>query len=756
MLMHGMATPERHPKRNLRVQLERDIVAPLFEDLAPAHPTDASIPEVVLRNRRNRARERVLEALVSRGSAEVPEDLLKEARRLVRRWAAAGFPDGFSEAEEFEIRCAREHDLVVALDSGDMELVLEVYEKEYRRQVIEQFGRIELRGIQTAHRVRYDLEQMYVPLHLEPRPEVIENKGERVITAPTRLRIPVREALQRHRHVLIVGAPGSGKSTLVGYLATRAAAGHLADETETASESLPFVITVRALNEPSLTPRRIADHVSCPVSVVQRALGQKRAFLLIDGLDEAPQENREKLVAAILRFESRQEEARIVVTSRLAGPPGAVEKSLPSLHAFELKELTQTEVGEFIDKWCLAAEISARRDTSEAEKEAAKAAADLKRRLDLSYAVQKIAVNPLLVTILCVVHRFLGRTIPEHRVTLYQKCTDALLYEWDQAKFPEGAAVGYLNADAKRYLLMSVARAIHERHTAEIEDREVVQHFAKRLPDLGRPVSDAKLIVEEIRDRSGLLVERRPGYFAFSHLTFQEYLCALEFVRTKEIGELVGHYKDPWWHEVIVLAAPGAGGGIVPRKLLARKNAAAIFLAAQCLETEVEMPLGVRESVENALQKLVPPKDPTAAFALSTVGVVVAPVLAKALSQHKDERPLIMLALDDVDYFPSLPAIADCAGDTQPGLMHIELGPRDVWKLSVGGHATLILMFEAVSSELALRLLKNAAYQTPLRDLERLEMFSRDFTFVVRSALRNALKERRSEISRPKPVGSTA
>ena len=59
---------------------------------------------------------------------------------------------------------------MIALDSGDMELVLEVYEKEYRRQVIEQFGRIELRGLQTAHRVLYDLEQVYVPLHLEPRP----------------------------------------------------------------------------------------------------------------------------------------------------------------------------------------------------------------------------------------------------------------------------------------------------------------------------------------------------------------------------------------------------------------------------------------------------------------------------------------------------------------------------------------------------------------------------------------------------------
>jgi hypothetical protein len=58
-----------------------------------------------------------------------------------------------------------------------------------------------------------------------------------------------------------------------------------------------------------------------------------------------------------------------------------------------------------------------------------------------------------LVTILCVVHRFLGHRIPEHRVTLYEKCADALLYEWDRSKFGYAALVGELDALAKRKLL---------------------------------------------------------------------------------------------------------------------------------------------------------------------------------------------------------------------------------------------------------------------------------------------------------------
>jgi hypothetical protein len=40
----------------------------------------------------------------------------------------------------------------------------------------------------------------------------------------------------------------------------------------------------------------------------------------------------------------------------------------------------------------------------------------------------------------------------------YEKCTDALLYEWDRGKFDEGAAIGFLDARAKRTLLMGIAR----------------------------------------------------------------------------------------------------------------------------------------------------------------------------------------------------------------------------------------------------------------------------------------------------------
>jgi hypothetical protein len=299
---------------------------------------------------------------------------------------------------------------------------------------------------------------------------------------------------------------------------------------------------------------------------------------------------------------------------------------------------------------------------------------------------------------------------------------------------------------------------MHERHDAEISKKELIQHFERALPDLGRPAGDARALVEEIRDRSGLLVERRPGSFAFSHLTFQEYLCALEFVRTKDLADLVGHYEAPWWHEVIVLAAPGAGGGNIPGKLLALNNPTAVFLAAQCLETEADMPFRVREAVEEALSKLVPPRSWTEALVLRLLGAVAAPILAKSLLQNKSERVLVLRALERTEFEPALPAIAECADDTQDSGVTFVLSRGDIWQLTVGGYATLVLfgsVQERPGSEVATNALRAAVQKTPLEDLKKLAE-PNAWPEELRAITRAALKARQPEPSPSTAAESTA
>src|SRR6202011_3803231 len=102
--------------------------------------------------------------------------LRRVVETLVREWAAVSFNDAFRKVELFEVRCARDYDLVAARESGDRERLLAALEQDYRRKVVEQFGRIELRGIQTSHRVLQELDVVYVPLHLEAPPRETDDE----------------------------------------------------------------------------------------------------------------------------------------------------------------------------------------------------------------------------------------------------------------------------------------------------------------------------------------------------------------------------------------------------------------------------------------------------------------------------------------------------------------------------------------------------------------------------------------------------
>jgi hypothetical protein len=696
--------------QDIRAQLEATAVRPIFDSIRQNGHRDQSLPDVVLENRKNRAYSRVLDALSSRGAATIPTGLRASLESMIETWSSQAFDDGFQPIQEFEIQCARARDLVVAEQSGNPQKVLEVREMEYRRRVVDRFGSIELRGIQLNHRVILDLKEVYVPLHIEEVAPVATDGDDQVRFFLTLGRKPIAEILNEGSRIFLIGAPGSGKSTLVSFLASHCAVGtHGLSWPE---RPLPFVITVRELKDAAIGPDWLASQLGVASDVVAAALSEKRAVLLIDGLDEAPEELRDQLTTALVQFTSNYPAMPVVVTSRPTGAPGDVELCLPGFKAFRLADLTNVEVSTFIDKWCLAAERSARPNSSEAQQraqqEAIAAAADLKSRIARSRPVERIAVNPLLTTILCVVHRFLGRTIPEHRVTLYEKCTDALLYEWDRAKFPKDAAVGNLDANQKRALLRGVASALHEKHEAEMPESEVVKHFAAMLPQMGQPQEDALRIVREIRDRSGLLVERRPGAFAFSHLTFQEYLTALDYASRPQ--ELLAHADDPWWHEVIALAAgiPGCDAAEIIECFLKKANPEDIFMATKCLETAVSAPLDLRRKVEGELERVLLPRAIGSELTdrLPEIGLTVAPILARHLAHTRDvsawETARRFFA--PFVYEPVIPVLMQRASDTTQtrggnSAFRTEAGKN--YCFNVGEFAVMVLHAMASASDRA-------------------------------------------------------
>ena len=189
---------------------------------------------------------------------------------------------------------------------------------------------------------------------------------------------------------------------------------------------------------------------------------------------------------------------------------------------------------------------------------AAEAADDLARRIftagdPRTVSLRELATNPLLLQILCLVHRD-RKHLPERRVDLYGECCVVLLELWRRAK---GMPVVLTAAQALK-LLQPLAYWLHTEGRKEAGTAEILPLLAAPLRELGRNPEEGEALLEAIRDQSGLLVNAGPAW-AFLHLSFQEYLSARylqdQVVRAPDLlAELAGHFGETWWREVILLA----------------------------------------------------------------------------------------------------------------------------------------------------------------------------------------------------------
>ncbi len=189
----------------------------------------------------------------------------------------------------------------------------------------------------------------------------------------------------------------------------------------------------------------------------EKQLRHGHCLVLLDGLDEVADETERRLMAAwVDRLVTLYPKNRYIVTSR---PPGY--ESAPLQNGFarlDVRDFDETEIRRFAENWCLAVELATGGPTearstraarqqaqTTARRRAAAAARDLVGAITANPAIRALAVNPLLLSIIALVHRYRA-TLPKRRVDLYAECVDVLLGHWDSAK----GLLGKLDAGQKR------------------------------------------------------------------------------------------------------------------------------------------------------------------------------------------------------------------------------------------------------------------------------------------------------------------
>jgi hypothetical protein len=385
-------------------------------------------------------------------------------------------------------------------------------------------------------------------------------------------RVTLMEVLRAAPASIILGDPGSGKSTLLHYLALVFAT-HTAPEQLGITESWLPILVPLAVYEHAMNTQRVslsdflADYYAQSQEVpglsplFHTALAQGHALVLLDGLDEVVDSaTRVAIAHRIQTFITRYAPLgnRILITSRIVGYRTApLAGTLPHYTIFDFG---MPEIARFTQQWCRAYEQSLHGPTPEAERTAASEQRRLMEAIRGTAGIERLASNPLLLTILALIHRQ-GQSLPRRRVELYELYLDTLLERWSRARqqgMVVGTALDTLETIAILGPLALWLQTSKPAGTTQYHEllREATAILARR--GAVQAEREAHAWLTGLREHSGLLVERGVDAWGFLHLTFQEYLAGWGLVRMpaeERWTTLRPHLHDPRWHEVIHLTA---------------------------------------------------------------------------------------------------------------------------------------------------------------------------------------------------------
>jgi HEAT repeat protein len=411
--------------------------------------------------------------------------------------------------------------------------------------------------------------------------------------ATTGQRIPLTRMFAEYPYLVVLGDPGSGKTTFLNYMATTFARAYLEQDASSLRERwegfeqilLPIHIPVKTFIEhvfnrsgqalPTPNPEQFLDFfldqlsrdgfVLSPEFVIGMFRDGKCLFLL-DGIDEGGSIHQRTYAAeAISSLRNAYPENRYVVTSRkhgyraLSGP----------FRVCVIQELEKGEKRALIRNWCRGiayAKGSAR--SPDIEREIQENADRTMALIEANPSVRDLTKTPLLLTAIAVVHEFRGG-IPSRRTELYQECTELLVGSRDIEKILTGrstTAVSEMNIDhanERKESLERVGLWFQENEGYEFISRhrldDVLRAFyTSRGYSLDRAQDIVDRAVRFFCDRGGILEEQQPDHLSFRLRVFQEYFAARAIIDEhgpSAIAYLRPHIGDRRWHNVIRLVA---------------------------------------------------------------------------------------------------------------------------------------------------------------------------------------------------------
>jgi hypothetical protein len=363
----------------------------------------------------------------------------------------------------------------------------------------------------------------------------------------------------------LLGAPGAGKSTFLRRLGQEALLarnpGERIDKKDEKLSSryehalLPVYLELRELRTKSVDlTARITDEFAlarfpAEKAFVEAALANGKLLVLLDGLDEVPNEKLDEVIDHIRAFVDEHAQAgnRFVTSCRTAH----YKHAFPRFTDMVVADFSDEQIARFANNWFSGfhdKQVGTAEKFIEVLKEPTNASA------------RELARTPLLLTFLCLTYAN-GQELPPQRALLYRRALDLLLREWAASKRVHNEPIyAELNTDLELDMLAEFAAELFRENRFFFNRHQVTDHIRVFMSkELNAPKTlDAGKILEAIEVQQGLIVRRAQYTYSFSHLTIQEYLTAKKLWDEGELNwkqVVQGHLFESRWSVVFELLA---------------------------------------------------------------------------------------------------------------------------------------------------------------------------------------------------------
>ncbi|MEM8613502.1 MAG: NACHT domain-containing protein [Cyanobacteria bacterium P01_H01_bin.105] len=426
--------------------------------------------------------------------------------------------------------------------------LIEKVGKQCRQKILARHSRMRL-----LSGVEIGVDQLYVDVWLLEKPEnkyfindvktllkTFDMEEDRLALSKRIKRNPGFEIANNNSKLVILGKPGSGKTTFLKHLAVDWCRGRFQPE------QIAVLIELRKIREKTW---KLINAISEELELkdekkIKGLLEQGKLLVLMDGLDEVPTNELRYIVQDQIKQISEKylDKNRLILTCRTQ-IMGIIPSGFTSV---EVADFKPAQISKFVRNWFTA--------SGKTEIEVTQQVDAIQLAIANQPDLKEVTATPVLLSLICIVWQDSGE-LPPNRANLYKQGINWLLRRWNNRKDIEGWEIGtevyrQLSTDDKEALLMDLAARKFEnpKNFVLFEQDELVEQINLTL-ELNN-IQDGIAVLKAIEAQHGLLIERADELWSFSHLTFQEYFTVQRLTQLppQQLAERVANYQ---WQNVV-------------------------------------------------------------------------------------------------------------------------------------------------------------------------------------------------------------